>query len=206
MPNVATWFRNNRYFAFAGLAFVIIIAGGLTVYAYHKSHSKVSFGAGNQTINVPAPDYANGCGGPCNTTAQNPVSTTSPASIAPQKSAQATTTPQQPDNSSQCTSIAAQEKTALDSLNNQIVQQLQIMKTIIGNNSIDNQILSRGGDVNQIVSQSQITESFNQASDSANALINQYSTTKESYQNQMLALLNSSSPGCSAILKSQLGE
>lgn len=174
----------------------LFIGGGIAVNHYHNVNMERTSTIGSQ----PKTETQ---------TSQPTSDTQAVASPSPAPSSTPTTAPVQaptfPDNSAKCISINAQEQTALSALNAQIVQQLQIMKAIIGNSSIDNEILAHGGDINQMLSQSEINETFNQANDTANSLITQYSSTKENYQNQMLALVNSNSPSCSSILKSQLG-
>ena len=108
--------------------------------------------------------------------------------------------PKPVDNSAECNSIIAQANSDLTNLNTQIVAQLQIEKSIIGNSSIDSEILSRGGSVNQTVGQGGITESFNQADATANTLIDQFSTDASNYQDQLIGLDNGSSPGCAVMI------
>jgi len=178
---------------------VFAVGGGVAALVHHNNLNN----AGTGGYYGPSPKVT-----ASTQSAQTDASPTTTPSTAPPASTGSTPIPKPiqtvPNNDAQCNSIAAQEKSDLDSLNSQITYQLQIMKTIIGNSSLDNQILSRGGSLSQIIGQSQITESFNQANDTATTLINQYSADKSHYQDQMLGLLNSNSPGCSSILNSQL--
>lgn len=86
-----------------------------------------------------------------------------------------------------CNTISSQETSDLDALNTQIVQQLQVMKSLIGNSSLDSSILARGGSVSEVLAQSSINESFNTASANADTLIAQYTSDKQGYQDQLLA-------------------
>jgi hypothetical protein len=175
------------------------VGGGVAALVHHNSLNNA--GTGGYYGSVPKATAST-------QPTQTDVSPAPTTSTAPATSTSSTSTPKPtqtvPNNDALCNNIAAQEKSDLDSLNSQITYQLQIMKTIIGNSSLDNEILSRGGSLSQIIGQSQITESFNQASDTATTLINQYSADKSHYQDQMLGLLNGNSPGCSSILNSQL--
>lgn len=118
-----------------------------------------------------------------------PVVATTPVVTAPPTSPTTSTRiAAPPDNTAQCNSLVSQKQADLDSLNSQIVQQLQIIKSIIGSSTIDNEILQFGGNPNEVVSQSGITESFNQASTQASSLISQLSADKSSYDDQLIGL------------------
>jgi hypothetical protein len=113
------------------------------------------------------------------------VTTTTPTA-APSTPVATKPIPKPPDNTAQCNSLIAQKKTDLDSLSGQAQTQLALMKSIISNHTIDGEV--NGGGVNGMVSQSEITQSFNAANDKANALMAQYSTDQENYDNQLIGL------------------
>lgn len=72
------------------------------------------------------------------------------------------------------------------------------MRTLIGNSSLDSEILARGGSLTATLGQSQLNESFDQANTQANSLIDQYSTDKQAFQDQLLG------DGCYQTLSAQL--
>lgn len=109
------------------------------------------------------------------------------------------------DNSEECQKIANQQKVEIDALNSQIVEQLRIMKVIIGNSSLDSAIYGYGGTTTGLLNQSQINSTFDQANNRANALIEELGIVKRSYRDKYLALDNGNSPSCSAIMRAQLG-
>ena len=140
MRNVIRWFIENRYLAIGGLACAIMLIVGVTAYAYHNKNSpKISYGTSSKTVSASAPDYAKGCGGPCDISGQNNVTPPTPSSTATtstQTSTKPVTSYEPPDNSSQCNTIVASAKSDLNALNTQIAAQLIIEKSIIGNNSL----------------------------------------------------------------------
>jgi len=168
------------------LIVVVLVAtvGGVSALIYdhqHPVYSACSPGSEAKCGYVPATKQAE------SDNSQSTVEPSTPQAVTTPTPKVVTPTPST-DNSAECNSILASGKAGLNSLNSQIVQQLQIEKTIIGNNSIDNEILSHGGSLDQIIGQSQITETFNQADAQANDLINQINPTRQQYVNQLESL------------------
>jgi len=192
------------------LIVVVLVGLGAGFFALIYQHTHKPLGNICSTGNEAACGYA-GSTKPDTTKSPAPEasSTTIPAtgssSIKQTPSSAAPTNSRETDNSAKCSSMATTGNANLESLQSQITEQLQIMKAIIGNSSLDNEILSYGGNLSQIIGQSEITESFNQADANATSLINQYSSAKSSLIDQLIGLNNGTSPGCTAALKPLVG-